>query len=201
MSKFDGEQLTLAKVYSDSMLTLAEERNEAEALGAELADLAAYVAGDAELATFLSSPTVDVTVRAATLEKLLRGRYSDLLIDALQVLNRNERLGLLGAVAETYHATHEDRKGNVEVYITTATPLSDAARSRLRDMFSSKTGKRAELVETVDESLIGVMVARLGDEKLDTSVSRKLIVMADRLLDRASREIHSGRTYVVGSAE
>ena len=201
MSKFDGEQLALAKVYSESMLALAQERNEAEALGAELADLAAYVERDADLAIFFSSPTVDATVRAATLEKLLRGRYSDLLINALQVLNRNERLGLLGAVAETYRVAHEELKGNVEVHITTATPLSDAARSRLRDMFSSKTGKRAELVEAVDESLIGGMVARLGDEKLDASVSRKLIVMADKLLDRASREIHSGRTYVVGSAE
>ena len=123
------------------------------------------------------------------------------MIDALGVLNRNERLGLLGAVAETYRVAHEDRKGNVEVYITTATPLSDAARSRLRDMFSSKTGKRAELVEAVDESLIGGMVARLGDEKLDASISRKLIVMADKLLDRASREIHGGSKYFVETAE
>ena len=60
---------------------------------------------------------------------------------------------------------------------------------------SSFTGLEAQLTETVDEGLIGGMVVRVGDRKVDTSVARELRRLGDRLLDRASVEIQAGKTY------
>ena len=71
-----------------------------------------------------------------------------------------------------------------------------AARQRLHSVISKKTGKNAKIKESVDPSLLGGLVVRVGDDKLDASVARKLEELSIRMLDRASREIYSGREYV-----
>ena len=200
MPSMNDEDLALARVYSIGMLELAEAKGEVDRLREELLDLAAYRDRDAELESFLYTPTVDTDTRRKVLEKLFRGRYSDLCVDSLQVLNRKQRLGLIRGVAEAYRLLHEDRQGLVEVQVRTATPLSEGLRDRLREVTTSHTGKETVLVETVDDSLLGGMIVRIGDERFDLSVAARLRSLCRMLLDRASREIHSGRTFCEGTA-
>ena len=196
MARFNDKEVALARVYSGAMLELAQEKGEAIALGDELLDLAGYVDIDEEFSAFVVSPLVDAVDRERSLEKLFRGRYSDLLVDSLQVLNRKGRLGLLGAVAQTYHLAHEELRRRVEAYVRTASPLTDQLRMKLKDVIAKHTGKEVDLVETVDEDLLGGIVVRIGDEKFDMSVASQLDTLGKTLMDRVSREIQGGRTFV-----
>ena len=53
----------------------------------------------------------------------------------------------------------------------------------------------ARLEESVEPSLIGGLVLQLADRKIDTSVSKEIRGLEHRLMERASQEIHSGKTY------
>ena len=200
MATASDQEITLARVYSDAILQLAEAQGEADSLLEELLGLAAYLDETPELATFFSSPTVDAGVRQKAIEEWFRGRASDLLVDSLQVLNRKERLGLLRTLAETYRLGHEELRGQIDVHVRTAVPLSRAARARLKEVASAHAGKEAKLVEQVDESILGGMIVRIGDEKLDTSVAHRLGRLGQMLADRASLEIHSGKSYFTEAA-
>jgi len=189
-------ELALARVYSTAILDLAERQGDAEVVLRELSTLVARLEASPEFETFLASPLVDASARERALEKIFRGKVSDLLVDSLQVLNRKGRLGLLRRLAEAYHSGLQERRGIVEVRVQTAVGLSDAARNGLRDVVARQTGREPELVEEVDPSLLGGMVVRIGDTKLDTSVASRLRKMTERLADRASREIHSGRVVL-----
>ena len=189
----DDKQMAIAQVYAHAMHDLAQARGEAGALGEELADLAAYVAGSAELATFFSSPLVDAGDRAKSLERLLRGRASDLLVDSLQVINRKERLGALGAIAEAYHLRHQEHLGQVDVRVATALPLSGALRRRLETVLAEHSGRQPQLIEEVDPSLIGGIVLRIDDEKIDASVIHEIGRLRRALRERSEQEIHRGR--------
>ncbi|MGB2985168.1 MAG: ATP synthase F1 subunit delta [Phycisphaerae bacterium] len=196
MPGVDGQKFAIARVYSKAMLQLAQSHGEADWLLDELLDFAAQVDKDADLNTFLSSPNVDVETRRKTLEKLFRGRYSDLFVDSLQVLNRKDRLGLVRAVAEAYRLAHEELRGRVEVHVRTAVPLTDPLREKLKAVAAKQTGKEVDLVETLDESLIGGLVVQIDDQKFDASLATRLKGLCSAMLDRASREIHSGKTYL-----
>ena len=200
MSSGHDREVGIAGVYATAMLNLAKSSGQEDGLREELARVSALLAGEQEFEAFLSDPTVDSEARQQMIEKLFRGRYSDVLVDSLQVLNRKERLGSIRAIAEAYRLLHQEMKGRVEVHVRTAAPLNEALRAKLRTKLAKKTGKQADLVETVDESLIGGLIVQIGDEKHDNSVLRKLATLARNLLDRASREIYSGRTYTVGHA-
>ena len=101
MPSVSDKEITVARVYSGAMLRLAEAKGEADSLLGELD----------ELVGFLSSPMIDPDLRKGSLEKLFRGKVSDLLVDSLQILNEKVRLDLIRAVAQTYRADHAELRG------------------------------------------------------------------------------------------
>src|SRR5690349_10093125 len=123
MANVDDRNLAAGRIYGGAMLDLAEERGEADALLGELAELVKVLDGQPQLEELLGSPLVDEDERSAALEKIFRGRSSDLLVDSLQVINRKGRLGLLRAIAEAYRLEYRDRRGLMDIRVRTAVPL------------------------------------------------------------------------------
>lgn len=197
-TRFDDRELAVAKVYADAMLELAREAGVADDLRDELDALASLYGTDAGFRDFLSNPAIDADERKASLERMLRGRVSDLLTDSVQVLNRKGRSALLPAVVARYRDAHDHWSRRVVVQVTSARPVNDDQRARLADAVRARTGFEPSFEERVDPSLIGGLVVRIGDQKIDGSVATKLAQLGEALLARASREIHSG-TYVEGT--
>jgi F-type H+-transporting ATPase subunit delta len=196
MAGVEDQQGGVAQVYAEALLALAEERGVADQVLEELGDLADLAVRDGAFETFLVSPLVEPEARARTFEKLLRGRASDLLVDALQVVNRKGRLELLPEIANAYRQAHRRLRGRVQVFVASAVPLTDALRAKLREAAARYAGKTPELVESVDPQLLGGMVVRVGDERIDSSVKTRLRDLSGALLRRASQEVQSGSRYV-----
>jgi F-type H+-transporting ATPase subunit delta len=194
MKGVDHESTAVAEVYARSLIGLAEAQRLTDTVMYELTELAGLAESDAEFARFLSSPMIDADARRATIEKLFRGRLCDLTVDAIQVLNRKERLGLLGAIAECYRLAFEALRGQVDVLVRTAIPLSEGLRVRVKRLADARSGKDAQLVESVDPSLIGGMSMKFGDEKFDATVATKLKVLSESFARRGSEAIHASRS-------
>lgn len=193
MARLDEKHVAVARVYSQAMLSLAEEADGAKPLLEELDDLVALLETQPEFSEYLISPLVDQDDRRAALERTLRGRSSDLLVDTLQVINRNGRLSLLETVVETYRQAYQEKHGEIDVQVTTAVALDDDLRASIVALAKRLSGRRPALNEAVDPSLLGGMVLRVGDRKIDTSVAKDLKTIRAQLVERASREILSGR--------
>ena len=194
MPAIDDTAIAIARVYAVALLDSAESAGEADELLAQMSDLQALLEKDKDFAGLLYSLAVDDDVRRALLEKL-RGTMSDRLLNALQVLNDKGRIRLFPQVHEEYRLEMEARRGEVDVHVTTAYPLPLRLRSRLEIVLSSLSGRRPRLIEVVDESMIGGMVVQIEDDKYDVTVCRQLRQLHDDLVERASREIHSGKQY------
>jgi F-type H+-transporting ATPase subunit delta len=190
MPETNDRALAVARVYSHSILGLAAAGGEAESLLEELQELVRYLGQQPAFADFLSSPLVAVGDREKALEKLFRGRASDLLVNALQVLNRKGRLGLLPTITEVYRRQHKELRGQIDVHVRTAITLTPDLRGKLQAAVSRFTGHEAQLIETVDERMLGGMVLQIGDQKIDASVKRELEEMRELLEERAALEIH-----------
>ena len=195
------KEMALARVYAKAMIELAKAQDATDDLLDELREFGAFLDANADFDAFLASPTVDAEARRAAIEKLFRGRASELFVDSLQVLNQKGRLAIARSVFEAYRLEHEELYGRIDVYVRTATPLTDELRARLQASATRFAGKEADLIESVDESLIGGMIVQVGDRKIDKSVAIALRRLRDVLFARASAEIHSGKEYVVGAAE
>lgn len=196
MASVGERNQALGRLYGKALLDLAEEQGQGEALLAELGELAAFLDATAELRDFLGSPLVDEEVRERTIEKLFRGRMSDLLVDFLQVVNRKGRLSALRDIAEAYRSEYRELRGLIDARVRTAVPLGEAQRIRLIEAIARFSGRRPDLIEKVDPSLIGGMVVAVGGKKIDTSVETHLREMGAALERRSSQEIHRGSAYI-----
>jgi F-type H+-transporting ATPase subunit delta len=199
MANVDGRDPGIARVYARAMLDLAAAQGQADDLLAELAELGRAIAGDPDLAAFLASPLVGEQARAEVLEKTFRGRASDLLVDALGVINRKGRLGLLPAIVEAYRGEYRELRGLVDARVTTAVPLAPGQRASLDEAIARFTGKRPELIERVDPAILGGLVVEVAGEKIDTSLATRLQDVGVALAQRAALELHRGAPLVEGA--
>ena len=193
MPKLDDKQIGVAQIYSRALLELAERQGVADAVRGELAELAERTDRDARFAGFISSPLVDPDDRERFLEKVFRGRLSEVLVDALQVMNRKGRLALLPTLAMVYHDDHEALRGRVEAHVVSAVALTDAARQRLRQTLARSTGRTVDLVERVDPALLGGLIVQVGDRKYDGSVRHKVRTLRAIFDERARQHIYQTR--------
>ena len=193
MATVNDREMALARVYSKAMLGLADEVGEADELLAELQELARSLDQNPELERFLTSPLVEDEDRAKVLEKLFRGRASDLMVDSLQVVNRKGRLSLVRAIVEGYRIEHRDLRGIADARVRTAVPLSEALRARVREAVVRVTGKQAHLIEKVDPAILGGIVIEVDGKKIDGSVASRLRELGQALEQRASEEIVRAR--------
>lgn len=196
MANFSDKELALSRIYAEALLDLAKGDGSAASLAEELRDLVAFVAANPDFARFLYSPTVDEDVRQQSLEKTLRGRASDLLVNTMQVLNRRGRLSLLPALEHSFRLVLEESQQRAFAMVRSASPLTDEQRRRLRETLRQKLNKEVDLVEHLEPDLLGGLVVQVGDSKFDMSAATQLRRIAARLAERASHEIHSGRAYV-----
>ncbi len=200
MPKFNDKELAVARLYARSILDLASRQGSEEATLGELAELADLARESRDFGRLLRDPLLGTEAVGRTLETLFRGKLSDLTVDALQVMRRKGRLALVPEVAETFRREHQAARGIVDVHVVSAVPLSPALKERLAAAVDRHTGRRSHLVETVDPDILGGLVVRVGDEKIDTSVARELSRLGGALLARASSEILSGKAYTAEEA-
>ena len=193
-----GER-ALARVWSDAVFKLAKGGGVEDALLEEWRGTVELLDRDPRFEALLASPLVSGEEKRRLIEKSFRGKASDLFVDTLQVLGSKGRLGLVRSVADAFHGAWMESKGQVEVQVTTAVPLSPELRQSLVAAASRYAGKAAQLVEKVDPGILGGLVVKVGDDKFDDSVSRELEQLTAAFAARGSRELQRIQEYIHNS--
>ena len=179
----------VAKVYATSLLELALKQgaDAPAAVGAELDALCEAARADARFREFLASPMLDRAEREASLQRILKGNASELLMKFVMVLNRKGRLGHLLEIGDAFDQLLQERFGKVEVdvYTVSGGQLPDEVASAVKARVKSAFGKEAVLHSYADAGMIGGIKLRIGDQLIDGSVATRLRRMRAAMLDAA----------------
>jgi len=191
------ESMALADVYAEALLTAAAQRGEEEAIAREMAEFMRFIEQEIDLCRMLIADSVDDEPRRESIERIFRGRMSDLLVNLLQVMNNRGRLNLMRKVGRCVELRMEEKHHQQEVIVETAMPLADDEKQAIREEMSARMGKEAILIEQVKPELIGGVVIHYGDMQIDASVASRISRTLRRMRERATEEIHGGRGYVL----
>lgn len=171
-----------ARAYAVALLELASESNSAEAIGAELNAIGQVLKDNPTVGLYLADPNVSEDERARTLKTAFTGRVPALLSNFIGVVNSKGKAPLLGEIAAAYAALLDEKLGKIEVDVTTAKPLDAAGVEEVRQLVNKALNKNAIIHATVDESLIGGLVLKVGDQMIDGSVKTQLQTLQRKLL-------------------
>jgi len=153
-----------------------------DAAVAELRSFDAALKSSPELHTVLLSPSVagsrkrSVITRIADVLKLSR-----ITRNLLCVLIDHRRIGSLGEIIDSFERIADARMGFAHADIASARQLSEQQRFALTDQLERLTGKRLRMHYSVDASLIGGAIARIGSTVYDGSVRGQLSIMSRQL--------------------
>lgn len=168
---------TLARIYARSLFDLADEaggRDKILEIADELEQVCELLRGDRSFGEYLSSPVIDTSRRAMGLRTMFTNRITDLTLRFMLVLNTNGRLDRFESIQTAYDQLVQEAWGRVEVDVWTAVPLDESARTTLSTRLHEIMGKEPVLHAWVQESLIGGIRIRIGDQLIDGSVAARL---------------------------
>jgi F-type H+-transporting ATPase subunit delta len=179
-----SELSTVAERYAGALFELAKEKNEVEKVEAALVRFLDALHNSPDLHRFVRSPVfsggdqlhgLTSVLKAAGIEGLVR--------DFLLVLVRNRRLFAVEAVIRSFQRLAARERGEVEAEVVSAHPLTDAQAKNLTGTLQEKLGKSPKLTVTVDQSLLGGLILKVGSQMIDTSLRTKL-----KNLEKAMKE-------------
>ncbi|POS73263.1 ATP synthase subunit 5 [Diaporthe helianthi] len=174
--------------YATALYTAAVKSSSVDPTATALSKLGNLVSQDAKLATILDAPTLTPADKSAIVAELEKTAGTNPTVkNFLQTLAENNRLGLLGGVCSKFGELMSAARGEVEMTVTSATPLDNRTLSRLETAVSKSSyvgqGKKLKVTNEVNSEIIGGLVVEIGDRTIDLSVSSKIAKMNKLLTD------------------
>ena len=185
----------IAIVYAQSLLEVCDKMGGnavAEACSSELRDLAEIIRADKKFAEFLKTPIVGSDQRKATLEKIVKGRVSDLVFRFIMVLANHGRASRIADVSDAFDSLMQERLGRIEVDMYTVDgKASDEVIATVKARVKEAFAKDAVLHQYSDASMLGGVKLRIGDQLIDGSVATQLRNMREVVSNRGTVKIRS----------
>lgn len=165
----------IAERYATAVFELAREAKGLKALEADVEALGAAIDASADLRDLIGSPIYPREAQEKAIGALAaKMGLSAPVANGLALMAQKRRLFALPQLLNALAAQIAEEKGEVTAVVTAATALSKAQADKLAAALKAQTGKTVKLAMSVDESLIGGMIVKLGSKMIDTSVKSKL---------------------------
>jgi F-type H+-transporting ATPase subunit delta len=179
-----GELSTVAERYAGALFELAKEKNEIGETEAALVRFLDALHNSADLHRFVRSPVFSGGDQLHGLTSVLKtAGIEGLVKDFLLVLVKNRRLFAVETIIKSFQQLAARERGEVEAEVISAHPLTDAQAKDLTGTLQQKFGKSPKLTVTVDKSLLGGLILKVGSQMIDTSLRTKL-----KNLEKAMKE-------------
>ena len=165
----------VASRYAKSLIDLAIERGQLEAVYNDMLYLQQLTKGSRDFLSLLRSPVVKSDTKAKAITAVTKGKIGDLTNAFLNLMISKTREAVLPEIITSFINQYKEHKGIRTVKLTTATPVSDSVKAAILNKVKESEGIQAlELQEVVDPNIIGGFVLQTGDKLIDASVAYDL---------------------------
>lgn len=173
----------VSKTYGEALFEIAVEEQKARELMQEVQGILDILDANPEFDGLMKHPGISKQEKMQVVSEVFRGKTSQELSNFLEIVVSKERYGDIRAVFQYFI----DRVKEVEkigvAYVTTPMELGDSQKEKVQQRLLETSGyKTMEMHYSVDASLIGGMVIRIGDRVVDSSIRSKLDELTKQLL-------------------
>jgi F-type H+-transporting ATPase subunit delta len=153
-----------------------------EKVTGELGDFLAALDASADLRHALASPAIPNKSKKALVRHLgERLGLSAITRNFLLVVVDHRRTGMLHEMLAAFQAQLDERLGVARAEVAASQPVEDDQRAAIAERLGRLIGKQVRLNITIDPSLLGGAVARVGSTIFDGSLSGQLRALERKL--------------------
>jgi len=170
--------------YAGAILDLATAEGELERVEAEFLSIGQALEKSDELRSTLADPRLPPEKKRAIIDDLIGGRASSLTVGLVHFIAGQGRASDIPAIARAFVEKAVETRESAVAEVRSAVALDDETIERLAAALGKATGKKVEVKVVVDESVIGGIVARVGDVVIDGSLAHAIGELRQAVLSR-----------------
>lgn len=165
---------TVASRYAKSLLDLAQEQGQLEAVKGDIESVISVLKSNSELLAVLKNPIISGDKKRNILASIFEGKLNPVIVSFFYILVSKGRAAILLDIAQEFVREYHEVKGIVNASVTSAAPLSEVNLAELKKTIAEEIKAEVILKNIVDPSLIGGFIVRVGDRQIDTSIAGRL---------------------------
>ncbi|HYI45308.1 MAG TPA: ATP synthase F1 subunit delta [Actinomycetota bacterium] len=167
--------------YAQALFRVVKAEGEIDRVEDELFRFGKVLESNHELKQVLADQGVDKAQRNKVLDELLADKVSPHTLGLLSFVVEQGRARYLPEILEELTRLAAEARNSVVAEVRSAVPLDETQQKQLTEALSKATGKNVEVKVIVDPSVIGGIVATVGDTVIDGSVKKKLAALKSQV--------------------
>lgn len=179
MDNSGGIQASLSGRYATALFELARDGGTIAAVESSLSTVRQVLIDSADFAALTTSPLIGRNDAARGVAAAAKAMNLDpLTANFLGVLAQNRRLKELPAIAKAFRTLAANHRGEVTAEVTSAHALTDDQVEALKGQLRQRVGRDVNVDLSVDSSLLGGLVVKIGSQMIDSSIKTRLNSLA-----------------------
>lgn len=165
----------VAQRYAGSLFDLALEAKSVAQVEKDLGHIEAMISESDDLRRLIHSPVFSTEDQLLAISAVAdKAGIKGLVGNFLRVVAGNRRLFVLPGIIKAFYLIAAENRGEVAADVTSARELTQAQENELKATLKSVAGKDVTINVTVDPSILGGLIVKLGSRQIDTSLRTKL---------------------------
>ena len=171
----------IARRYAQALKEEADGLGIIEKVDDDVALIRESLNASRDLLQFFESPVISREKKASVVSELFGERVEKTTLQFLLLMVEKRREHAFPEVVRAYMALRDEQRGVVNVSVRVARAMGEEEEKELIATIERMTRKSVRLDSSVDESLMGGLVVRIGDTVYDGSFSNQLQDLRERL--------------------
>ncbi len=166
--------------YAKAILEIADSKKSAAEVSVDMALIATTIAGNLELHSFIQNPLIKTDTKKDVVLEVFAS-VNAVTKSLFHLLLENKRFEILEAIALEYNKLFDIMNGVEVAKVTTAIPMDAALEAKVSAKIATFSNKKITIENTVDPSIIGGFILRIGDKQYNASIANRLQVLKREL--------------------
>ena len=166
--------------YAKAILEIADSKKSAAEVSVDMALIATTIAGNLELHSIIQNPLIKTDTKKDVVLEVFAS-VNAVTKSLFHLLLENKRFEILEAIALEYNNLFDIMNGVEVAKVITAIPMDAALEAKVLAKIATFSNKKITIENTVDPSIIGGFILRIGDKQYNASIANRLQVLKREL--------------------
>lgn len=167
--------------YATALFEIAKEQGAMIKFKEEALAIVNLLQETPEYMLLLGHPSVVEANKLEMVQEAFGGKVADEFVGLIELIIKKSRTEYLLDILMEFIKMAKEAEGILKGTITSAMPLTNKQIAQIETNLEQSTGKTLELEVTVDPSLIGGMIVRVGDKVVDGSIKGQMDTLKSQL--------------------
>ena len=171
-----SEANTIARPYVQAAFEAAQKQGDLKGWSAVMQVLVELMANE-DVKAVVSSPRVN-SGQVEDLMLQLAGTLNKEQSNFVRILAQGGRLSVAAEIAQMFEELRAEAEKSAQITVSSAFALNDEQQKKIAAALKARLGTEVKLSCTVDKTLLGGIVIRMGDKVIDGSANTRLAELA-----------------------